>query len=84
MIHEHDAHNRGSVIWVKEYYHKRIVRINDPAYKNIGSEIIHLLLDTLPPTNIMGVYQETEITNDEANKAHRVLKNTVRKCEDKA
>ena len=34
VIHEQDAHNRGSVIWVKEYYHERMFRIDD---KNIGS-----------------------------------------------
>ena len=60
--HERTEYNRGSVMWVKDYYHERMVRVYDPEDKNIGSEIIHLLLDTLPPTNIMGVYQETGIT----------------------
>ena len=59
----HTAHNRGSVIWVKEYYHERMVRTEDPEDKSIGSEIIQLLLDTLPPTNILGVYQVTGIRN---------------------
>ena len=48
--------------------------------KKIGSEIIHILLDTLPPTNITGVYQETGITNEEADEAHMVPKNKVKKC----
>ena len=49
-----------------DYYHDKMVRI--------GSEIMHILLDAPPPTNINGVYQETDITNMEADKAHRVLK----------
>ena len=46
------------MIWVREYYHNRMVRVDDPGDKNIGSKIIHLFMDTLPPTNILGVYQE--------------------------
>ena len=65
VIHERPEHNRGSVMWVKDYYHDRMVRVYDPEDKNIGSEIIHMLLDTLPPTNIMGVYQETGITAEQ-------------------
>ena len=56
-----------------------MVRITDPEDKKIESEIMHILLDTLPPTNIIGVYQETGITNKEADEAHRVLKNKVKK-----
>ena len=67
---------------VKDYYHERMVRVYDPEDKNIGSEIIHLLLDTLPPTNIMGVYQETGITSEQIEDAHRVLRNKVKKCEE--
>ena len=48
-----------------------MVRIDDPEDKSIGSEIIQLLLDTLPPTNILGVYQVTGI------------RNKVTKCEEK-
>ena len=33
--------------------------------------IIHILKKTLPPTNIIGVYQETGITNYEADEAHK-------------
>ena len=47
--------NRGSVIWVSEYYLNRMVRVYDPE----DSEVILLLMDTLLPTNILGVYQET-------------------------
>ena len=49
----------------------------------IKSEIIHLLLDTLPPTNILGMYQEIEITTNQTEEAHRVLRNKVTKCEEK-
>ena len=59
-----------------------MVRVDDPKDKNIGSEIIHVLLDTLPPTNIIGVYQETGITAERAEDAHRVLRNKVKKYEE--
>ena len=49
-------HNRGSVIWVRESYLDRMVRVYDPEDDNIGSEVIHLQMDTIPPTTIIGVY----------------------------
>ena len=58
--HERNAHNRGSIMYIKDYYHDRMVRITDPEDNQIGMEIIHLLLDTFPPSNILGVYQETD------------------------
>ena len=60
-----------------------MVRIDDPEDKNIEIEINHLLLDTLPPTNILGVYQETGITTDQVEEAHRVLRKKVTKLEEK-
>ena len=72
VIHERPEHNIGSVMWVKDYYHNRVVRVDDPEDNNIGSEIIHVLLDRLPPTNIMGVYQETRIASEQIEDAHRV------------
>ena len=50
-----------------------MVRITKPEDKKIGSERIQILLNTLPPTNMMGVYQVTNITNEEADEAHKVL-----------
>ena len=60
-------------MWVKDCYHERMVRVYDPEDKNIGREIIHLLLDTLTPTNIMGIYQETDKSPEQIENAHRVL-----------
>ena len=54
----------------------------DPEDKNIWIEIIHLLLDTLPPTKIMGIYQETDKSPEQIENAHRVLWNKVKKCEE--
>ena len=45
----------------------------------IGSEIIHILLDTQPSTNITCVYQKTGITKEEADEAHKVLNEKVQK-----
>ena len=39
---------------------------------------MHILLNTLPPTSIIGVYQEKGITNEEYDEAHKVLKNKVK------
>ena len=82
VTHIITEHNRGSVMWVKDYYHDGMVRLDDPEDNNIGSEIIHVLLDTLPPKNIMGVYQETVITAEQIKDAHRVLRNKVKKCKE--
>ena len=54
----------------------------DPEDKDNGSEVIHLMMDTLPTTNIMSVYQETGKGTDEIENAHRILINRVKKCED--
>ena len=54
-----------------------MVRVYDPEDSDIGSEVIHLLMDTLPPTNIIGVYQETGKGKEEIENAHRVLRNRV-------
>ena len=70
-------YNRGSVIWVRESYLDRMVRVYGPEDDNNGSEVIHLLLDTIPPKNIIGVYQETEKLIEEVENAHRVLKKRV-------
>ena len=26
---DHDAHNRGSILYIKDYYHNRMIRITD-------------------------------------------------------
>ena len=76
---DHISPNRGSIMYVKNEYYDKMVRIKDPDDKKIVSEIIHILINTLPPTNIIGVYQETGITNYEADEAHKVLENKVTK-----
>ena len=68
VAHARPEPNRGSVIWVRECYLNQMVRVYDPEDKDIGSEVIHLLMDrmdTLPPTNIICVYQETGKGKDE-------------------
>ena len=55
-----------------------MVRVYDPEDKDIGSKVIHLLMDKLPPTNIIGVYQETGKGKDEIENAHRILRNRVK------
>ena len=76
---EHESTNRGSVMYVKEEYYGRMVRIQETGYAKIGSEIMHILLDTQPATNIIGVYQGTDITKDKADGAHKVLNEKVKK-----
>ena len=39
-------------------------------------------MDTLPPTNIMGVYQETGKGPEQIESAQRVFRNKVKKCEE--
>ena len=78
----HGTEREGARARKKSKKDQKIVRrqqVTDPEENKIGSEIMHILLDAPPPTNINGVYQETGITNVEADKAHRVLKNKVEK-----
>ena len=49
-----------------------MVRVQETDYAKIGSEIIHILLDTQLATNIIGVYRETDITEEKADKAQKV------------
>ena len=67
-------HNRGSVIWVRADYMDRMVRVYAPKEEDTGSESIQLEMDTIPPTNIFGVYQETGKPDDEQEYAHQCLK----------
>ena len=83
VTHARPEPNRGSVIWVRECYLNRMVRVYDAENRNIGSEVIHLLMDTLPPTNIIGVYQETGKGKDNIENAHKVLRNRVKKVEER-
>ena len=69
--------NRGSVIWVRECYLNRMVRVYDPKDDDNGSEVIHLLMDTIPPTNILRVYRETGKPIEEVDNAHRILRKRV-------
>ena len=45
---EHKSPNRGSVMYVKEENYDKMVRITEPEDKKIVSDIIHILLNTLP------------------------------------
>ena len=64
---------------VREEYYRRILKIHEDEKAKIGSEIMHVLLDTLPHTNIICVYQETGISNKEADEAHKVLNDKVQR-----
>ena len=75
--------NRGSVIWVRADYMDRMVRVYDPDEDKIGSEVIQLQMDTLPPTNIFGVYKETGKPIEEVENAHASLRKRVTECEER-
>ena len=60
-----------------------MVRVYDPQDDDNGSEVIHLLMDTIPPINILGVYQETGKGIEEVENAHWILRKRVKECEEK-
>ena len=66
--------NRGSVIWVRADLMDRMVRVYAPKEEDKGSEIIQLQMDTIPPTNIFGVYLETGKSDKEKEYTHQGLK----------
>ena len=72
--------NRGSVIWVRADLMDRMVRVYAPKEDDKGSEIIQLQMDTIPPTNIFGVYLETGKPDEEKEYAHQNLKQRVTEC----
>ena len=72
--------NRGSFIWVRADYMDRVYA---PKEEATGSEIIQLQMDTIPPTIIFGVYQETGKPADEAESAHTSLRKRVTECEER-
>ena len=71
------------MIWVRADYMDRMVRVYAPDEDKIGSEVIQLQMDTLPPTNIFGVYQETGKPTEEVENAHASLRKRVTECEER-
>ena len=65
------------MIWVRADYLDRMVRVYDPDDDKIGIEVIQLQMDTLPPKNTFGVYQDTGKSMEEVEIAHRVLRRRV-------
>ena len=51
--------NRGSVMYVRNDLYARMVRVYAQKEEDTGAEVIQLQMDTVPPTNIFGVYLET-------------------------
>ena len=72
--------NRGSVIWVRSDLMDRMVRVYAPKEEDSGSEVIQLQMDTIPPTNIFGVYLETGKPDEEKEYAHQKLQQRVTEC----
>ena len=72
--------NRGSVIWVRNDLMDRMVRVYAQKEEETGAEIIQLQMDTIPPTNIFGVYLETGKSAEEKEYAHNKLQQRVTEC----
>ena len=59
-----------------------MVRVYAPKEEDTGSEIIQLQMDTIPPTNIFGVYQETGKPDEEQEYADQCLRKRMTECKD--
>ena len=56
---ERSEQNRGSLMYIKNDLNARMVRVYTPKEEKTGAEVIQMQMDTVPPTNIFGVYLET-------------------------
>ena len=68
------------MIWVRSDLMDRMVKVYAPKEEDSGSEVIQLQMDTIPPTNIFGVYLETGKPDKEKEYAHQNLKQRVTEC----
>ena len=69
--------NRGSVMYVRNDLMARMVRVYAQKEEDTGAEVIQLQMDTIPPTNIFGVYLETGKLAEDKEYAHNKLKKRV-------
>ena len=76
VTHQRPEHNRGLVMWVKDYYHERMVRVFDPEDKNIRGDHPHFVGHSTPHKYY------GDITSEQIEDARRVLRNKVKKCEE--
>ena len=60
-------------MFVRNDLYARMVRVYAPKEENTGAEVIQMQIDTVPPTNIFGVYLETEKLAGDKEYAHNNL-----------
>ena len=65
--------NRGSVMYIWNDLYARTVRVYAKKEEQTGSEKIQMQMETVPPTQILGVYQETGKLADSKEHAHKIL-----------
>ena len=76
--------NRGSLMYIRNDIYPRCLRVYEPKEEDTGAEIIQIQIDTVPPTQIIGVYLETNKPAEAKEYAHNKLQKRVEKCIKKA
>ena len=72
--------NRGSLMYIRNDIYPRCLRVYEPKEEDTGAEIIQIQIDTVPPTQIFGVYLETNKPAEAKEYAHNKLQKRVEKC----
>ena len=67
-------------MYIRNDLYARTLRVYAPNEEKTGAEVIQMQIDTVPPTQIFGVYQETGIPAEAKEYAHNKLQKRVEKC----
>ena len=67
-------------MYVRNDLYARTVRVHEPNEEKTGAEVIQMQMDTVPATQIFGVYQETGKPAEAKEYAHNKLQKRVAEC----
>ena len=67
------------MLYVREEYALKLLRVTEKEEKKSESEFIHVRLDAVPPINIIGVYLETGQSKENAEQTHTILTEKVKR-----
>ena len=62
------------MLYVREEYARKLLRFTEKEEEKSESEFIHVILDAVPPINIIGVYLETGQSAEKAKQTQKKSK----------
>ena len=67
-------------MYIRNDIYPRCYRVYETKEEDTGAEIIQIQIDTVPPTQIIGVYLETNNQVKAKEYAHNKLQKRIEKC----